>query len=95
MKVEWLPSARSNLETAIAYIPEQNPSAALDALDEIEAQSGSLGDFPELGRPGRIEGTRELVVNRTPFILVYRVMKTAGAVQILCLLHGAQQWPDV
>ncbi len=94
MIVEWLPAAHTNLRDAVAYIAGGNPSAALDVLDEIEAQSGGLSDFPELGRPGRVDGTRELVVNRTPFILVYRVLKNEELVQILRLLHGAQQWPE-
>ena len=45
-----------------------------------------------MGRPGRIEGTRELVISRTPYIAAYRI--AGDTVRILRLLHGAQQWPD-
>jgi addiction module RelE/StbE family toxin len=48
--------------------------------------------FPEMGRPGRIEGTRELVISRTPYIAAYRI--AGDTVRILRVLHGAQQWPD-
>jgi plasmid stabilization system protein ParE len=52
----------------------------------------NLKRFPELGRPGRIEGTHELVISRTPYIAAYRI--AGDTVCILRLLHGAQQWPD-
>jgi plasmid stabilization system protein ParE len=45
-----------------------------------------------MGRPGRIEGTRELVISRTPYIAAYRIV--GNTVRILRVLHGAQQWPD-
>jgi toxin ParE1/3/4 len=61
----------------------------LSQLDEIERQTDRLADYPKLGRPGRVKGTRELVVNRTPFIVVYRIK--GEIVQILRVLHGAQQ----
>jgi plasmid stabilization system protein ParE len=51
-----------------------------------------LVQFPEMGRPGRIEGTRELVISSTPYIAAYRIVDEA--VRILRVLHGAQQWPD-
>ena len=49
-----------------------------------------LRAFPNRGRPGRVEGTRELVFAPLPFIAVYEVHDT---VQVLRILHGAQQWP--
>jgi len=50
-----------------------------------------LADFPHRGRPGRLEGTRELVVAGTPYLVVYRTKGTS--LRILRLLHGAQDWP--
>jgi len=91
--VVWLPTAQANRTNAIDYIVQENPSAALDQLDEIEQQSDLLAEYPEIGRVGRRRGTRELVVNRTPFILVYRVRSRLKRVEILRLLHGAQNWP--
>lgn len=67
--------------------------AQLDQLDEIERQTDRLADYPEIGRVGRKPGTRECVLNRTPFVLVYRVRPEAGRVEILRLLHGRQKYP--
>jgi toxin ParE1/3/4 len=51
-----------------------------------------LGAFPAIGRPGRVAGTRELVVSGTPYIVPYRVR--GERVQIITVLHSAQRWPD-
>ena len=50
------------------YIEEDSPRAAVVVDDRIRAQVTQLLQFPETGRPGRIEGTRELVISRTPYI---------------------------
>ncbi|WP_025090842.1 type II toxin-antitoxin system RelE/ParE family toxin [Brucella intermedia] len=92
MKLVWLARARANRTDAIAYIAGKNPRAALDQLDEIERQTDMLMDYPDMGRVGRKRGTRELVVNRTPFIIVYRLRPRAQRIEILHVLHGAQQW---
>lgn len=91
MRVEWLPQATRNLDAQLAYISERNPAAAIDIGDAIESSVSRLANFPESGRPGRVPGTRELVVTGTPFIVVYRIEPTA--LVILRVLHGAQQWP--
>jgi toxin ParE1/3/4 len=93
VKVVWLARARANRTDAIAYIAQESPRAALDQLDEIERQTDRLADYPEIGRVGRKPGTRECVLNRTPFVLVYRVRPEAGRVEILRLLHGRQKYP--
>lgn len=92
MRVEWLPVAEQNREDQLVYIADRNPRAAIDMGDTIEAAVLWLADNPRLGRPGRIPGTRELVVSGTPFIAAYRVEK--NAVVILRFLHGAQRWPS-
>jgi addiction module RelE/StbE family toxin len=48
--------------------------------------------FPEIGRPGRIDGTRELIIQRTPYIAAYRI--AGKTIRILRVLHGAQMWPQ-
>lgn len=93
MKIVWLPKAQTDLAHAIDYIAKESPHAALDQLEQIEEQSDMLANHPEIGRVGRRRGTRELVINRTPFILIYRVRPEAKRVEILRLLHGAQKWP--
>jgi toxin ParE1/3/4 len=93
VKVVWLKRARIERQKAIDYISRDSPQAALGQLDEIERQTDKLFDFPEIGRPGRKRGTRELVITGTPFLVVYRIHVKAAEVQILRLLHGAQRWP--
>lgn len=62
-------------------------------LDErIAAAVRRLMDFPDSGRPGRVEDTRELVIARTPYVAPYRV--TGDVVRILRVVHGARIWPD-
>ncbi len=92
MKILWLPRAKHNRDSQIAYIAERNPQAAVAMGDAIMDAIDRLADHPHVGRPGRIEGTRELVVTGTPYIVAYRV--DPAAVVILRLLHGAQQWPN-
>jgi len=91
MRINWLPRARNARSVAIAYIAKDNPSAALRQLDEIEKQIALLAQFPDMGRPGRVKNTREQIINRTPFILIYQL--DGDTLKILHFLHGAQQWP--
>ncbi|MFG6459700.1 type II toxin-antitoxin system RelE/ParE family toxin [Roseateles sp. BYS96W] len=93
MQLLWTPRSRRQREAAIDYIAEQDPITALAVLDRIEQQTDVLLQEPELGRPGRKQGTRELVISRTPFIVVYRVRPKAKRIELLTLLHGSQQWP--
>ena len=59
--------------------------------DRIAEQIDILLQHPQMGRPGRKQGTRELVISRTPFIVVYRLK--GKRIELLRLLHGSQQWP--
>jgi toxin ParE1/3/4 len=94
LKLVWLPLARKMRFAQLDYIAEQNPQAALRLDMEIEQQTNHLQDYPEMGRMGRVKGTRELVIQRTPFLVVYRVRIEASRVEALRVLHGAQQWPS-
>lgn len=91
MRIEWLPEAARNLTAQLEWIAEHNPWAAIDMGDAIHAAVSRLAAHPAMARPGRVAGTRELVVVGTPYIVVYRV--EASAVVILRVLHGAQRWP--
>ena len=92
MRLEWSPFAIEDRDGIFDYIEEDSPRAAVVVDDRIRAQVTQLLEFPETGRPGRIEGTRELVIIRTPYIAAYRI--TGDTVRILRVLHGAQLWPD-
>ena len=93
MKVEWLPVAIDSLQNQLAYIALRNPDAASSQSRRVEAAVGRLVDHPTMGRPGRRPGTRELVISKTPFLLVYRV--EIDVITILRLFHGAQDWPNM
>lgn len=91
MKVEWLPDAERSLATQMRWVAERDPWAAIDMGDAVHAAVGRLPDHPAMGRPGRVPGTRELVVVGTPYVVVYCL--EAAAVVILRILHTAQRWP--
>ena len=91
LKIEWLPLASANRFEQLDYIAQDNPLAAIDQDERIERQIDMLLQHPQMGRPGRKKGTRELVISRTPFIVVYRAK--GARIEIIRLLHGAQQWP--
>lgn len=92
MRVDWKVTARHDLAEAIAWIARENPRAAMRVHAEVMQQVERLGRHPNSGRPGRIEHTRELVINRTPYIVPYQV--TDSGVVVLRVLHGARRWPD-
>jgi toxin ParE1/3/4 len=87
----WLKRALNDRDAQLDYIAEDNPMAAVAQGDRIEDQVDQLLQHPQLGRPGRKQGTRELVISRTPFIVVYRIR--GKRIELLRLLHGAQKWP--
>jgi toxin ParE1/3/4 len=89
----WSPEAIDDLVSLRAFISEDDPAAAQRvALHIIDAAESLLSGNPEMGRPGRVPGTRELVVPRTPFIVPYRVR--GGTLQILRVYHAARRWPE-
>lgn len=90
-ELEWMELARADLLAIVDYISDDNPDAAQRVKDDIEAKTGNLLDFPRMGRLGRVEGTRELVVWAN-YIIVYQ--ENAFTVRILRVLHAAQQWPS-
>lgn len=90
-----MPQARADLTEIVAYIAHDNPDAAERVYERILAAAALLREQQGLGRAGRVEGTRELVVPRTRYILPYRVrMGARGAVEILAVLHSSRQWPE-
>ena len=87
----WLRKAIDDRDAQLDYIAEENPLAAIEQGDRIANHVDNLLQHPEMGRAGRKKSTRELVVPRTPFIVVYRLK--GERIEILRVLHGAQQWP--
>jgi toxin ParE1/3/4 len=89
--VSWLPRALADRDAQIDFIAKDSPKAAIEQGDRIASQVEMLEANPEIGRIGRVAGTPELVVSRTPFIVVYR--NRLERIEILRVLHGAQMWP--
>ena len=92
MKVVWTKPALRDLNGARDYIAEESLGAAARVVDRIETALQGLRRYPAIGRPGRVEATRELVIAGTPFIAVYIV--NAKRIEIVALIHGARRWPD-
>jgi toxin ParE1/3/4 len=92
MQLKWSIFAQADREAIFDYIEADSPQAAITVDDRIREQIEGLMKFPEMGRPGRVDGTRELVIQRTPYIAAYRI--AGKTVRILRVLHGAQMWPE-
>jgi toxin ParE1/3/4 len=89
MKLYWTRVALGDLESLRDFIALDKPDAAADTVDVILEAIESLRRFPEMGRRGRVPGTRELVVR--PFIVAYRVHNEM--VELLAIIHSARRWP--
>ena len=91
MRVLWTHSARRDLAAHFDYLAARNPATALQleaiALRMVEG----LIDYPQRGRPGRREGTRELLVSNLPYVVVSSIGE--DRVIVLRMLHTAQDWP--
>ncbi|MEC4819012.1 MAG: type II toxin-antitoxin system RelE/ParE family toxin [Scytonema sp. PMC 1069.18] len=92
MQIKWLKKALRNLEQVYQHISVDNPEAAIRTILKIQAAVEQLASFPHMGRLGRLEGTRELVIGNTPYIIVYRVKTTT--VEILRILHSSRKYPE-
>ncbi len=92
MKLVWSRYALRDRDAIFSYIEADNPHAAIRIDEQIETAAKQLIAFPDSGRPGRIPGTRELMIPRTPYILAYAVNR--DTVRALRVLHGARIWPD-
>lgn len=92
MRVKWLRRALQNLDAEATYIAQDSPQSAAAFVEHVLASAQKLARHPQMGRPGRVPGTRELVVTRFPYILPYRVREQN--VEILRVFHTARKWPQ-
>src|SRR5689334_18612155 len=92
MKLVWARFALTDRDDIFSYIEAENPRAAVQVDERVVSAAHRLVDFPESGRPGRIAGTRELVIPQTSYIAVYAVL--ADRIRVLRILHAARMWPD-
>jgi len=90
--LEWSVLALGDRNAIFDYIEAESPRAAIEIDDRIREAVERLAEFPESGRPGRIDGTRELVISRAPYIVAYRI--AGNAIRVLRVIHGAREWPE-
>jgi toxin ParE1/3/4 len=89
--VRWSVLSVADRNAIFEYIEADSPQAAAAVDKRIRSAVAKLKMAPGIGRPGRVEGTRELIIDRTPYIAAYTI---AGRfVRVLRVLHGAQLWP--
>jgi toxin ParE1/3/4 len=93
MRVRWLNMALQILNDEAAYIAQDDPAAARIAVQRVFDTVAILADNPGLGRPGRIYGTRELVVPDTRYIIPYRVRPRLDQIEILRAFHTSRKLP--
>ncbi len=92
MRVRWLQKALRNLDAEASYIAVDDDVAARLVVNRVLAAAEALADQPSLGRPGRVPGTRELVVQRTRYIVPYRIK--GETVEILRVFHASRRLPE-
>ncbi|MEN8170706.1 MAG: type II toxin-antitoxin system RelE/ParE family toxin [Pseudomonadota bacterium] len=95
MQLKWTELAAADLDHIEEYIARNNsPVVAIEVvLRVINSTETILSNHPTAGRLGRVKGTRELVINDIPFIVIYRQRVAQSQIQIIRVLHDAQQWP--
>lgn len=92
LTLHWTPAATSHLRSAFEYVSLDSARAAHALIERIFSVAERLRDFPRMGREGRAEGTRELVIAGTPFVVVYRLH--GRGIEMLAVFHAARKWPD-
>jgi toxin ParE1/3/4 len=94
MQVLWPERAEADLHEAFDYLLARSPRAARRIYEAIRDGVAGLTDYPGRGRPGRVAGTRELIIAGTSYVIAYTVDQRINAVIVLRVLHGARRWPD-
>lgn len=91
MRIRWLAATLLDLEQIETHVAEDRPAAAVEVVLKIIRAVSLLGEQPGTGRPGRVPGTRELVIPGLPYIAPYRVKDKV--MQILRVYHTSRRWP--
>jgi plasmid stabilization system protein ParE len=92
MRVKWLRNALRNLDAEASHIATDDPQAARLVVKRVLGAVEKLADQPSLGRPGRVPGTRELIVRNTRYVVPYRIR--GGTVEILRVFHASRKTPE-
>ncbi|MHB8173696.1 MAG: type II toxin-antitoxin system RelE/ParE family toxin [Nitrospirota bacterium] len=92
MRILWTEGAVGNLDEIETYIAKDKPGAAVETVIRIIEAVEILAEHPSAGRPGRLDGTRELIIPGMPYIVPYRVRDQA--IEVLRVFHHARKWPE-
>jgi plasmid stabilization system protein ParE len=92
MDIVWRRQAARDPAHIFDFVLRQDPGAARNLCDRVERRVAQLRDHPHMGRPGRVAGTRELVVAGTPYVVAYR--EASSQVDVLAVIHASRRWPD-
>ncbi|MFM6072819.1 MAG: type II toxin-antitoxin system RelE/ParE family toxin [Dolichospermum sp.] len=92
MQVKWLRQALRNLEQVRNYIIQDNPTAAQELIIKIQNAANQLEKYPFMGKSGRVEGTKELIISNSPYMIIYRVKEES--VEVLRILHTSKCYPE-
>ena len=92
MRVRWLRTALRNLDEEATFIAADDSVAAAIVVERVLEAVAQLTEQPGLGRPGRVHGTRELVVLKTRYVVPYRVR--GSTVEILRVFHTSRRLPE-
>lgn len=91
-RILWTLPAVEHLKEIRAFISKDSPAAASRVVKAIREQVKPLAQHPQMGRPGILDGTRELVISRLPYLVVYH--QQDETVTVLAVVHTTRNWPD-
>ena len=89
MHILWFKKARNDLFEIYDYLSEESLSLAEQTCDEVKKRIEKLAGLPHIGRPGRVSGTKEFVLNNLPYIIPYRMRE--GRLEILRVYHTSRR----
>jgi toxin ParE1/3/4 len=92
LKLYWTPTAIRHLNAAYDYVAKDSSSAADATVERIFSATEMLDRYPQIGRDGRVNGAKELIIAGTPWLVAYRLR--GDSIDVLAVLHGARRWPD-
>lgn len=92
MRIVWSLQAREDLLSLFSFVAGENLQAAKRLRDAILSRVALLAEAPHIGRPGRVPGTKELVIDNTAYIIPYRCKK--DRLEIIRVYHSSRKWPE-
>lgn len=92
LTIKWTKQAIADIDNIYDFIAANDPRSARAMVDRVDRAITRLITHPQMGRSGRVMGSRELVVSGTPYIVAYRLQ--GRAVELLGVIHAARRWPD-